>query len=121
MGYRELAQKMASAAMRIAGDVPITMTYVSVGQGTYNPATDTTSSVDTQVVLKGVLSRPKEDEDDNNEANTLDTKVIIARRDMGVITAKDNDYLLFGGLHWEIVKYVSDPADATYIFTVRAP
>lgn len=120
MGYRELAQNLAAAAFRIAGDIPIDVVYVVKGAETYDPVTDVTTTVETLIPLTAVKSRPKIDEDDDTEPNLLDTKIIVSRKTLGVV-AKNTDTIRFGGIEWEIVKSVSDPADAVYIFTVRAP
>lgn len=121
MGLKDTVAKLAQAAIKATGDIPVTVTFRSVKVGQYNPATDAQPETVTTVTFQGILTSRRIDEDDNNKVNDTSTKLIAAALDMPSIVPDENDTILINGAMWEIVKLKYVPGDPIYIFTVRTP
>lgn len=123
MGLGSLAQTLASAAIKIAGDIPVVITYVQLGSTVYNPLTDATTTAPVTRTLKGVQIRPKVDEDDYNAVNDNTMRVLVAAADLTGITPDAGDHILFppSVIAHEITLVRTDSAKAHYMFTIRLP
>lgn len=118
MALRDTVAQGALTAFRAIGDLVETATYTQVVPGTYDPATDDLTVVETSFTIDGVLVREKSREDDNN-TEIIRTQFIVPRLNMQVTPALE-DYLTILGTKYEINDIKEVPGKAIYTFIIRA-
>lgn len=121
MAFKGSLNNLVSSAIKILGDIPIQITYVSKGiNGSYDPATDTYSSVDTQVILKAVKARFSAEEINDSIIVNTDAKFIIANKDLNSVIPKEDDYFLDEkNLRWTVRVVKSVPGESVWILQCR--
>jgi len=95
MALKGSLNNLVSSAMKIIGDIPIQITYVSKGSNpVYDTVNDIEISTDSQVVVRTVKARYKAEEINDSIIVSKDAKFIIANKDLNGIIPKENDYFL---------------------------
>jgi ribonucleotide monophosphatase NagD (HAD superfamily) len=121
MALKGTLNNLVSTAIKIIGDIPIQITYVSKGlDPVYDPVTDTETSVDVQVIVKVVKARYKAEEINESIIVDRDAKFIIANKDLNGVVPKENDYFLDeNNLRWAVRQVKGVPGDSVWILQCR--
>ena len=121
MGLRETVAAAAATAFTAIGNLAESAVYHSVaaGNATYDPVTDTQTDADVSINVTGVLVREKKRE---NDSNTLIDRLqfIVPYNDLGAVVPTTEDYIVIGGVTYEINDIKQVPGKAIYTFFVRA-
>ena len=121
MALKGSLNNLVSSAIKILGDIPIQITYVSKGlNAVYDPVTDTNISTDTQVNVKAVKARYKAEEINDSIIVDKDAKFIIANKDLNGVTPKEDDYLIDDmNNRWTVRLVKGVPGDSVWIMQCR--
>lgn len=117
MGYKSLIQKSVQGAFKALGTDPDGLaskqTYISVGAGTYDPATRRVTNVEIpHAGIPMVLTGFKlEDKPDDFKPRT-DLKALIATADLPVSPTEDDKVQTADGAVYTVMAVMSDPANA---------
>lgn len=97
------------------------VTYVRSVPGAYNAATDVVTKTDTQYPnIKALRTKIVEDDADWLISNTKMQKLYIPYNALP-FTATDDDYVLIGGIKWNVHKIREVPGESVHILYVREP
>jgi len=118
MGLKEAFQKAAAAAFNAAGNVKIAITYSSVPNPTYVPATGVVTEAETDYSVNAIREEYKSKEIDNVNIKPKDIKFLILYEDLTIILST-KDYVTIGATRWNVVDWEIDPADALWTIQVR--
>jgi len=116
-----LLKTAVKTAVTAIGTIAIDAVYHSVGITAYDPITDAQTEITLAVPVKAFKYKAREDADDNNATVEQFTRVLISAVDLGTVVPKESDYIVLEGTRYEIMKFSAMPANAGYIFQVRAP
>jgi hypothetical protein len=121
MALKGSLNNLVSSAIKILGDIPIQITYVSKGlTPTYDPVNDVETSVDTQTTVKAVKARYKAEEINDSIIVDKDAKFIIANKDLNGVEPKENDYFLDDkNLRWTVRIVKTVPGESVWILQCR--
>jgi len=118
MGFADLAQKLAQTAFKIAGDIPVTCTYTSVGTAVYADGAYTSTDVD-YASLKFLFGDYQSNEVDGTVILSTDQRMSIPQLDLTPVPKKQ-DYLTDAdSVKWQIEGISKDPARALWILQGR--
>ena len=130
MGLKEAFKAAAQAAFNAAGNVKLTIIYVSVGTPSYNKTTgvvtpNETSYTGISAILDEYTSReisnqPNFERAGNRAILPKDKKVYILYDDL-TPTPKENDYVTIASQDWTVIGTYVDPAQAMWQLQVRLP
>jgi hypothetical protein len=122
MSLKAKIQKQVQSALQKIDDLALSITYVSVVPGTYDPATDTNGNTDTPYPgIKAAIVRMTEEERAVWPVNKQVEKILIAALDLPGVSPKMTDYVLIDGDRWEVKKLTPPPGDALHILFVARP
>lgn len=110
----------ATKAISALGTVPKTISYYSVTIGSYNISTDSQTRTETLLSLTGVVYKTKIENNDKKPIELIQTKVVIAGQAFGAVKPKEDDYMVIETVKYEILSILPAPAEAAYVFVVRA-
>ena len=121
MALKGTLNNLVSTAIKIIGDIPIQISYVSKGANpVYDPITDTETSTDTQVIVKAVKARYRAEEINESIIVDKDAKFIIANKDLNGVVPKENDYFLDDhNLKWTVRIVKGVPGESVWILQCR--
>ena len=127
MGFKSLLEGQVQGVMAILGQVDglaPEITYVETGSRTYDTATRTYSSVDTNHPnVPAVLAKFKVDEMDDEVVSKTDFKCIIAALDLPVAPKSQDQIVVPAGLStagtYNVERLMGVPGDSLYILHVR--
>lgn len=121
MALKGSLNNLVSSAIKILGDLPIQITYVSKGlDKVYDPVTDVETSTDVQVSVKAVKARYKAEEINDSIIVDKDAKFIIANKDLGSVVPKEDDYFLDDrNTRWTVRIVKGVPGDSVWILQCR--
>lgn len=124
MGFKSLIEKQVQGAMKTLGTGPDGLarerTYVSVSEGTYDPATRSVTSTETEHEdVPMSLVRFSIDDMDEEVRPQTDRIALIASLDLPA-TPDENDKIKdHDGTVYTVKRIMSDPADALYKIHIR--
>lgn len=121
MALKGTLNNLVSTAIKIIGDIPLQITYVSKGSDkVYDPILDTETSTDIQVSVKAVKARFKAEEINESIIVDKDAKFIISNKDLTGIVPKEDDYFLDDtGKKWTVKIVQGVPGDSVWILRAR--
>ena len=120
MGLRETFQSGAASVISAFGNVAVTgLAYHSLGTYSYNATTGMqteSGAVNTTITYIPDEIQSKEIQDRN--IKITDRKLLVANTDISV-TPKVGDYVTIDGVKYNVVDWLTDPAEALYEIFVR--
>lgn len=121
MGLLETVQNAADTAIKGAGNIGRVATYVSVSNPTpFDPGVVAVAPTETNFALSNVIKVDfTEKEIDNEVIFREDFKLIVSNVALGADPSK-SDYFILSGARFRVVGWITDPADAAFIFHVRS-
>lgn len=120
MGLSAKVKKLVQQAIKKVDDLASRVTYVSVSVGSYTVATDAVAKTETTYAnVPCVQTKLVEDDLEWFPANMKGQKLLIAYNDLPIVVT-DDDYVLIGGVKWEIVKIREVPGNSLWILFVKA-
>lgn len=121
MALKGTLNNLVSTAIKILGDLPVTITYVSKGLNpVYDPITDTEISNDSQIIVKAVKARYKAEEINDSIIVDKDAKFIISNKDLAGIVPKEDDYFLDEkNQRWTVRMVRGVPGESVWILQSR--
>jgi hypothetical protein len=119
MGLKQTLQDAATTIMTALDDLPDTVSYYSVEVGGYDVNTDEQTRTETLLSLKGLKYKSVEQDADNKKTTLVQTKVLIAGQAFGATVPKESDYMVIGGVRYEIKQINPAPQNVVFIFIVR--
>lgn len=122
MGLKGTLFDAVDKAFAALDDLPQTILYYSVTLGGYNLVTDSISTATTLITCQGVKYKSKVETQDWKKTELDETKIMIAGSVFAnaAIVPKEDDYMLVDGVKYEIKNIRPAPANALYVFVVRA-
>jgi len=120
MALKETFQNAAENIIDSFGNVATTgLAYHSLGTFSYNPATGTnTESGHTNTTIKTIFDDINSSEIQDRDILATDRKLLVANKDISV-TPKVGDYVTISSDKWNVVDFLTDPAEALYEVFVR--
>jgi hypothetical protein len=119
MGLKETFQNAAEVIVNGFGNVANSLSYHSLGTFSYAPTTGAlTESGDSDVTITAIYDEIKSEEIQDRNIKMTDRKLLVANNDISV-TPKVNDYVTIDGVQYNVVDFISDPAEALYEIYVR--
>lgn len=122
MGLREILSDAAVKGVAALGNAADDINYYQVSVGGYDVSLDSNVSTETLIQCKGVLYKSKIETQDYKRTDLEETKVLITGKvfaDAGV-TPDEQDYMIIGGVRYEIKNIRPAPTQAIWVFVVRA-
>lgn len=118
---RAKINSLVKKAFTALGDIPLSITYTYVTPGAYDPLTDTLTTT-TVVVnnVKAVNVALKEQEMDWFPADINTQKLLIAAVDLPS-TPTASDFVLIGGVRWEVRRVNRVPGESLYTLFIQEP
>lgn len=120
MSFLALAKNLASVGIGISGDIARPLTLRRIVASGYDVLTDAPATTVTDFVTKGVVTRPKVDEDDDSATLDITRRFLIAALDLATVPL-DKDLIVDDGKIYEIRQIKTDPAGALWIISGREP
>ena len=120
MGLKETFQNAAESIIDAFGNVATTsLAYHSLGTFSYNATTGAnTESGDTDTTIKTIFDEINSSEIQDRDILATDRKLLVANKDISV-TPKVGDYVTISSDKWNVVDWVTDPAEALYEIFIR--
>jgi len=119
MGMKSIFQNAAETIIDAFGDVASTLAYHSLGTFSYNPSTGVnTETGDSDISIKAIPDEIKSEEVQDRDIKMTDRKLLVANNDISV-TPKVGDYVTISGDRFNVIDYMTDPAEALYTIYVR--
>lgn len=122
MGLRETLRKAAQTAIAATGNVAVSANYASFQSTSYDVSTGTVAPTFTSVEgISIILSEFAFEVIDGETIQPEDQKAMIAARTISTVTPKPKDRITKSGETWEVVKAMTDPAEAAWVLHIRRP
>ena len=119
MGLKSVFQDACEQIIDAFGDIGLTLAYHSLGTFSYNASTGVnTESGDSDITIKAIPDEIKSEEIQDRDIKMTDRKLLVANNDISV-TPKVGDYATIGGNRFNVVDYLTDPAQALYEIYIR--
>ena len=119
MGLKSVFQNAAEAVIDAFGDLGNTLTYHSVGTFAYNATTGgQTESGGSDITITAIYDEIKSEEIQDRDIKMTDRKLLVANNDISV-TPKVGDYVTISSEQYNVVDFLTDPAEALYEIFVR--
>lgn len=119
MSLRSTVAAAALTAFRSVGDLVEQAVYHRVTPGVYDPSTDAQTDTAVLINIIGVLAREKSREDETKTQITR-THFIVPSLLLGTVEPTLFDFIVIGGVRYEINDIKQVPGKAIYTFFVRA-
>ena len=124
MGFKSLIAKQIQSGMKILGTDDDGLyskhTYISVGEGTYNPATRRVSAVETRYTdVPMTLVRFSIDDMEEDVRPKTDRKAMTASLDLPVTPKAEDKIELSNGIVYTVMKILKDPSEGLCILHIR--
>jgi len=128
---RKIQTQIDKALLKLLREgLGVSIDYVSVTPGTYDPASDDLHP--TLVTVRGVPAATARLTEAESAVLTINAvsqagpvkmsqKLFITALRLPGITVKEADYVLINGARWEIKKIASPPGNAVHIFYIQEP
>jgi len=119
MGLRETFKKAAQSAMSAAGNVLVSVSYISItGNAVYNPATGVVTEK-SKTYSVNMMFDENLSEDMPNIAIDINEKLgYIAVEDITPVP-KPDDRITIDSVNWSVVSVHTDPAEALWIIKIK--
>ena len=120
MGLKEVFQNAAETIINGFGNVANTaLAYHSLGTYAYNATTGgQTESGGTDITITAIYDEIQSKEIQDRDIKATDRKLLVANNDISV-TPKVGDYVTISSVQWNLVDYLTDPAEALYTIFIR--
>ena len=120
MGLKETFQNAAQLIITSFGNVAESgVAYHSLGTFSYVAATGVqTEAGSTDTTIKVIYDEIKSQEIQDRDIKMTDRKLLVANKDISV-TPKVGDYVTISSVKYNVVDWLTDPAEALYIIFVR--
>jgi hypothetical protein len=121
MGLKSVFQNAAKTIFTAFDDIPISVTYVSKGDSTYNVATGVAvPSSETEYTVDGILEDYTAVEIDDITILSTDQKFLIPQLNLSP-TPREQDEIVIDSITWQVIDIETDPAEALWIMQIRKP
>ena len=119
MGLTSVFQNAAESIVTAFGDLGHSLSYHSLGSFAYNATTGgQTESGGTDITITAIYDDIKSEEVQDRDIRMTDRKLLVANNDISV-TPKVGDYTTISGNRYNVVDYLTDPANALFEIFVR--
>jgi len=120
MGLQGTFQNAAATIIDAFGDIAHSnIAYHSLGTFSYNATTGVnTESGDTDTTIKTIFDEVKSEEIQGRDILMTDQKLLVANLDISV-TPKVGDYVTISSERWNVIDFITDPAEALFEIYVR--
>lgn len=120
MGLKSTFQNAAQSIISAFGDVSYTnLAYHSLGTFGYDPATGgNTESGGSDVTITAIPDAVSSRDVQDRDILMTDQKLLVANKDISV-TPKVGDYTTIDGNRWNVLDWITDPAEALYEIFIR--
>ena len=120
MGLKSTFQNAAETIINAFGDIRhTTIAYHSLGTMSYNATLGTmTETGDSDITTTAIFDEVKSEEVQDRDVLMTDQKLLVANNDISV-TPKVGDYVTISGDRYNVVDWLTDPAEALYTLFVR--
>ena len=121
MGLKEVFQNAAEVCVDAFDDLGNSLAYHSLGTYAYNATTGgQTESGGTDITITAIYDEIESKELQDRPVKITDRKLLVANNDISV-TPKVGDYVTISSVNWNVVDFMTDPAEALYTIFVRKP
>ncbi len=121
MALRDTFADAVTTILDAFGDLIPDVEYHRVVLGDYNPTTGVVAKTDTTITTRGAMYQEKEASKDWSKPNEDSKRLLIAGDELGVQPQAQQDYVVLGGITYEIQRFDTIPGDVAYILYIRAP
>lgn len=119
MGLKSIFQEAAESIVSAFGDVSNSISYHSLGSFYYNATTGgQTETGGSDIIITAIYDEIKSREIQDRNIKATDRKLLVANEDISV-TPKVGDYATISAVQWNVVDYLTDPAEALYEIFIR--
>ena len=120
MGLKETFQNAAQTCVSAFGNVAESgVAYHSLGTFSYVAATGvSTESGSVDTTIKVIYDEIKSEEIQDRDIKMTDRKLLVANNDISV-TPKVGDYVTIDSVRYNVVDWLTDPAEALFEIFVR--
>ena len=120
MGLDSIISKQVQKAMKTVKSLARQITYTSVANGSYSPATDSVSTTTVTVpAVTAVFEKLYQNELDMEIRNLVDVKILIAALDLPGITPQTEDTVSDASDVYRIKKVDTVPGNSLWILYAR--
>jgi hypothetical protein len=120
MGLQATFQNAAQSIISAFGDIAhSSIAYHSLGTFSYNATTGVnTESGETDTTIKTIFDEVKSEEIQGRDILMTDQKLLVANKDISV-TPKVGDYVTIESNRWNVIDFITDPAEALFEIFIR--
>jgi len=119
MGLKEVFQNVAEVCVDAFDNIGNSLSYHSLGTYAYNATTGgQTESGGTDITITAIPDEIKSEEIQDRAIKKTDRKLLVANNDISV-TPKVGDYVTISSEQWNVIDYLTDPAEALYTMYIR--
>ena len=116
---QSIFQNAAETIIDAFDDLGHSLAYHSIGTYAYNATTGgQTESGGTDITITAIYDEIKSVEIQDRDIKATDRKLLVANNDISV-TPKVGDYVTISSVQWNLVDYLTDPAEALYTIFIR--
>ena len=124
MGLRDTMRKAASAGFKVAGNVRKTCRYIHNVSTTHNISAGTVSTIARSYAISMIFETYSQTEIRDSHVEPTDVKAFIPQTDL-IPVPSNRDLVInadevYGSTEYTIVGIGTDPADALWVFQLRA-
>ena len=113
--------KAVASAFKALGDIPEACTYRRTAS-VYNTATGVNTTTNTNYAITAIFTSYGQLEVDRVLVLTADVKCILQQSELALIPSPTKDKVVRSdGQIFNVIRFSSDPAKATYTIQLRAP
>ena len=124
MGLKDTFQNAAVTILNVAGDVRKDVRYLSHVSTFYDASSGVTSVIGRSYFFSMLFEDYMQSEVDNVRIMPTDVKATIAQKSLGNLVPTTQDTVniceAYGSTEYEVRDIGTDPADATWVFQLRA-
>ena len=119
MGLTSVFQNAAESIINAFGDLGHSLAYHSLGGFFYNATTGgQTEFGGTDITITAIYDEIKSEEIQDRDIKMTDRKLLVANNDVSV-TPKVKDYVTIDSVRYNVVDFLTDPAEALYVIYTR--
>jgi len=119
MGLQSVFQDAAETIINAFDDLGNSLAYHSLGTFSYNATTGVnTETGSSNITITAIYDQIKSEEIQDRDIKMTDRKLLVANNDISV-TPKVGDYVTISSERYNVVDFVTDPAQALYELFIR--
>lgn len=119
MSLRETLFSAVDSAFGAAGDLVRLGSFVSKSGADYDPITDTYAPAVTTANVRMIRTTVQQNEMEASAAQVEDSKFLVPSKDIKDIDANSQDYILYNGGKYNIIRVDLVPGGSLWIFYTR--